>query len=200
MLLRGPMTRTALLLSSLFVAACTVGEIPDKNPATPGTDAGSGSGTTDGGANANGCVDRLPPPAADAHSHLAGGGTNAGMDCTLGGCHKKGALGAGAPEFRFAGTVYKADGTTPTVGAVVLFTSGAKKTPFYTDSAGNFNIRADDPSLATPFSNGNVSVTGCPTIHPMGGLVTEGTPLVGCGSSGCHGPGGTGGKLTLPDQ
>jgi hypothetical protein len=192
------MTRTALLLSSLFVGACTVGEIPDKNPATPGTDAGSGSGTTDGGANANGCVERLADPQLDFHPH--GGvatASNAGMDCTVGGCHAV-PLGTNAPEFRFAGTVYKADGTTPSVGAVVLFTTGAKKTPFYTDKAGNFNVRADDVTFAKPFTQGNISVTGCPTIHAMGGNVTDAKS--GCGSNLCHGPGGSGGKLTLPDQ
>jgi hypothetical protein len=194
------MTRTALLLSSLFVAACTVGEIPDKNQSNPGIDAGSGSGTIDGGGvGSNGCVNRLLPP-GPAHVHAAGGGTNAGLDCTVGGCHKKGATGTGAPAFRFAGTVYKADGTTASQGAAIVFKSGATTGAFYSDDAGNFSVLDGDTSIPTPFSSGNVSVSGCPTIHAMGGTVTESTPPIGCGTLACHAPGGGGGKLTLPDQ
>lgn len=178
------MTRAALLLPCLFAAACTVGEFPD-NPGG-GTDAG-GDG---GGSQSNGCVDRLAPPAIEAHKHAAGGGTNAGTDCNVTGCHGG---GGGGPVFTFTGTVYEADGTTPSVSAVVLFKTADKSIPFYTDDAGTFHVPATDTTLPNPFS-GNVAVTGCPTIHAMAGIVTAQT----CNGTDCHSAGGTGGKLILP--
>lgn len=173
------MTRAALLLPCLFAAACTVGEFPD-NPGG-GTDAG-GDG---GGSQANGCVDKLAPPAQDAHVH-ATGGTNAGMNCQQAtGCHGTDPAG---PVFRFSGTVYEADGTTPSPLSVVLFDNGTKKVPFYTDSAGNFNVPMTDTTLPNPFTGGIVSATGCPTIKSMVGKVSEG----GCTTTSCHTPGPAG--------
>jgi hypothetical protein len=101
--MRLPMTRTALLLFSLFAAACSVGEV--------------------GGSSLSPCVDRLVPPSGK-HTHLVGGGTNAGLSCVAAGCHLAGQLGANAPAYQFAGTVYKPGGTTPSAGVVVRVTSG----------------------------------------------------------------------------
>src|SRR4051794_11121582 len=98
MVSRGLMTRTALLLSSLWVAACTVGELPE---------ASNNQGTDAGGEMGNGCQNRnaTPDPPHD-HGGVAGA-TNAGMSCVASGCHLEGATGTDAPAFEFAGTVYK---------------------------------------------------------------------------------------------
>ena len=89
---RGPMTRTALLLSCLFAAACSVGEVGTSN--NGGTDGGT---KTDGGATGNGCVTRLTPAGAE-HPHTApvnaNNPTNAGENCVSAGCHLKASLGA----------------------------------------------------------------------------------------------------------
>ncbi|HEY0195640.1 MAG TPA: hypothetical protein VGC42_31215 [Kofleriaceae bacterium] len=191
------MTRAALLLPSLLLAACTVGELPSNG----GTGSGSGSGVdagggggSDAGGNANGCVnvlsaDKIP----DAHMHPGSGNSdNAGKDCTASGCHL---AGGGGPEFRFAGTVYQKDGKTPAQGAAVVFTadSGTAYNAAYTDKGGNFYVmKGDTASLPDPFS-GHVATTTCPDIRKMGGIVTS----TSCTAGGmCHGPGGTGGVMT----
>jgi hypothetical protein len=54
----------------------------------------------------------------------------------------------------------------------------------------------DDGTLPNPFTNGSVSVSGCPTVHAMATVLAQ----PGCGTKACHDPGGLGGKITLPDQ
>jgi hypothetical protein len=84
----------------LPLLACSVGEVPT-----------NGSGP-DGGGGANACVDRIAP-AATAHTHLAGGGSNAGMNCIAGGCHLPGNTGTDAPPYQYAGNFNFAAGTVP---------------------------------------------------------------------------------------
>jgi hypothetical protein len=185
------MTRTALLLSSLFVAACTVGEIPRTGGAddTPGNDAGNPA--MDGGAVGNGCINRA---AADVpHIHTAGG-THAGEGCIVAGCHLANNLGAGAPGFQFAGTVYKPDAAkTPSAGATVLVKSAAGATAkALTDSGGNFYIPSG--MLPNPFP-ATVNASACPTLTPMAGSLVQGGG--NCTSAACHG--GATGVVTLAD-
>jgi hypothetical protein len=175
------MTRTALLLSCLFAAACSVGEVG-----------------TDSGAMGNGCKTRLAPPGGE-HPHTApvnaNNPTNAGENCVAAGCHLKAAPGTGAPPYQYGGTVYKTGGTVPSTGAVIVLTGGGKTATVYSDTAGNFSV-PDDGSLPNPFQ-GNVSVSGCPTISSMVSLIAQN----GCGGMACHtGTNSTGGKIILADQ
>jgi hypothetical protein len=189
------MLRTALLLSSLFAAACTVGDLPT-NRGNGQVDAGAGM-MIDAAAMGNGCVNRIVPP-GDAHQHGgAGGPTHAGEDCIVAGCHANNALGNGAPGFQFAGTVYKVGTTTPNTGLTIHVVSGATVLTGVTDTAGNFNIGAG--SLAGAFT-ATTDVTACPDIKPM---VTK---LTGGGGGGpganscnrCHkAAGGTTTPITL---
>jgi hypothetical protein len=154
----------ALLASSLFVAACSVGELAN-----------------DGGGGDSACVDRIVP-ARDVHVHAAGGGTNAGTACVVSGCHLDSAPGTGAPGFQFAGTLYKPGGTTPNAGAVIRIKSAAgADVKGDTDSAGNFNIPAG--ALATPFP-ATTNATACPTSTPMAAPLTTGGG--NCNATGCH--------------
>jgi hypothetical protein len=191
------MVRTALLLPSLFAAACTVGEVGTTNT---GTDAPTK--TDGGGATANGCVARLTPPGGE-HPHnppvAAGNPTNAGENCVASGCHLKGmegkdANGAPAPAYQFGGTVYKTGGTVASAGAAIVLKGGGKTVTVYSDTAGNFGV-PDDGSLPNPFL-GNVTVSGCPTISTMSTQIAQN----GCGGQACHiGSNPTGGKIILAD-
>lgn len=183
------MNRAALLLSCLFVAACTIGELPN-NGGNPGTDAGNSG--TDAKPTGNACVDRLVP-AGVAHPHLAGGSTHAGEGCLLAGCHLANNPGTNAPPFQFAGTVYKPGGTTPSAGATITVkASNGMTTTGVTDAAGNFGIAAG--SLPNPFP-ATVSVTACPTLTPMISTLSQGGG--NCTSTGCH---GTALPVSLADQ
>jgi len=197
-----PMTRTALLLSSLFVAACTVGELPTTgggNPGgnnTPGVDAGIPPTTDAGGAHANGCVDRAV--AGDPHLHGgAGGPTHAGEGCVVAACHLASNPGPGAPGFQFAGTVYKPDGTTPQAGVTIQMKSAGKVAIGITDTAGNFSIMAGTLQPAFP---ANTDVTVCPNLTPMVGQLVQAGTVPGNNCNGCHVPGGTTSRITIADK
>jgi len=191
------MTRAVLLLSSLFVAACTVGDLPKNGgaDAAPGTD--SGNGGIDSPINANGCVDRIVPPGG-AHPH-AGGVTHAGEGCLLSGCHLANAPGAGAPGFQFAGTIYKPGaGKIPSTGVTIQVKSAAGVLATgVTDDAGNFNILAG--TLPNPFP-ATVSVTACPTKTAMVSTLAQGGG--NCTSAACHAGAAAGATLpvTIADQ
>ena len=179
----GSTMRTAVLLSGLFVVACSVGEVPT-DKAGP-----------DGGGGANGCVERLTPPAS-AHLHTAGGGTNARIGCVEASCHLASSPGAGAPPFLFAGTVVKPGGTTASAGAIVRITAPSG-TPIqaYTDTAGNFSILAG--ALPSPFP-ATATVTACPTAPtPMAAQLVQGNGDCN-GGGACHG--GAQGPITLADR
>lgn len=169
----GSVMRSALLVSSLFVVACSVGEVVG-NTSDGGSD-GSGMGSA--------CLDRIMPAGeAHVHSAAAGGGTNAGMGCVISGCHLASAPGTDAPGFQFAGTLYKPGGTTPNAGAVIRVKSSAgMEVKGYTDSAGNFSISAG--VLMNPFP-ATTNATACPTTTPMVGSLTTGGG--NCNAAGCH--------------
>jgi hypothetical protein len=166
-------------MSSLFVAACSVGEV-------------SGN-ASDGGEMGSACVDRIAP-AGEAHVHTAGGGTNAGMACVVSGCHLASAPGTDAPGFQFAGTLYKPGGTMPNAGAIIRVKSSAgMEVKGYADSAGNFSISSG--TLMNPFP-ATTNATACPTSTPMVGSLTTGGG--NCNNAvGCH---GSSMPITLADQ
>jgi hypothetical protein len=185
------MMRTVFLLTSLFVAACTVGEIgSSKNTGTPD----AGGTTTDAAPTGNGCINRVA--AVDpAYAHGgAGGPTHAGESCVVAGCHLANNPGPNAPGWQFAGTVYKTGGTVPSAGATVQIKSAAGMTvTAITDDAGNFHIGAG--MLPNPFP-ATATTTACPTLTPMVSPLAQGGGDCNGGGS-CHG--GTAGKITLAD-
>jgi len=179
------MLRAAFAIPCLFMAACTVGELP---AAGGGQDAGA-----DAAPVANGCINRVT--AVDPHEHGgAGGPTHAGENCQVGGCHLVGNTGTGAPAFVASGTLYKPGGVTPSAGAniVVKPTAGGAATNLVSDTAGNFSITA---AITFP---AKTEVSGCPTIQKMvGDLATAADGA--CNK--CHAKtGGTTAPITLPDM
>lgn len=166
------MLRT-VVISSLILAACDVGEIPGAG----GGGDGGGGGTTDGTATGNGCVDSVTP-ASPAHIHTDGGTSNAGQGCMNLGCHLAGGLG---PMFTFAGTVY-ADmaGTAPKPGATVKVEFGTTVISAVADTDGNFYSTQDITLPAKTLA------TACPTVAPMVGMIVTG----GGNCNNCHRPGG----------
>jgi len=196
MVLRGLMTRTAFLLSSLLVTACTVGQVAKSNP---GVDGGT---PTDGAPAGNGCVARQPAAEVSApHVHAAGGTSNAGQACLNAACHG----GANAPggQFQAAGTLYKPGSSTPSAGATIKLMSNSNPSmpvTAYTDSDGNFYIGAGSLPMAFP---GKTLATGCPTLTSMAEDVTS-AAVTGSASggdcNGCHRTGGATAPLYLADQ
>jgi hypothetical protein len=173
------MLRTALLLSSMLTAACTIGDLP-ANRGGGGVDAGGGGQIDAPPQQGNGCVDRLTPPGM-AHDHGGVAGvTHAGENCIVAGCHANNALGTGAPGFQFAGTIYKAGTTTPNAGVNIRVTSGTTVLTSVTDTAGNFSIMAG--SLQGTFS-ATTDISACPSITPM---VTKLVSGGGPGANSCN--------------
>jgi hypothetical protein len=169
----GRMIRT-VVISSLLLAACDVGEIP-----LDGTDGGNNAGGDSNGGG-NGCVDTVTPAAA-AHDH-GGGNTNAGMACINAGCHL---AGGGGPTFTFAGTVYSdTGGTTAKPGVTIKVEFGATTVSAISDTAGNFY------SMQAITLPAKTLATACPTVAPMVGQIVQG----GGNCNNCHRIGGT----TLP--
>jgi hypothetical protein len=158
--------RTAVLISSLLATACTVGEL----------------GTGDGGSTSNACVERITPPSV-AHKHKDDGTAHAKRGCVAAACHLAAAPGIDAPAYQFGGTVFKADGITPSAGVTVHVKSKSGMVATgVTDDAGNFNIPAD--SLPDPFP-ATVTATACPTLSPMVAPLAAGGG--DCNSGSCHG-------------
>jgi hypothetical protein len=177
-----------VLLTSLLLAACSVGEVGTVNNNAP--DGGNGSG--DGGGSGNGCVDRITP-AGDAHEHGGTGGpTHAGENCIQSLCHLNSNLGPNAPGYQFAGTLYVAGTTNPQAGATVRIkpaTGAALAT--VTDAAGNFHFPAG--SLSGTFSAAT-DVTACPTVTSMVAQLVSGGGAGANSCNSCHAK--TGGTTT----
>jgi hypothetical protein len=157
--------------------ACSVGEVP----------------LDPGGSGSNPCVDRVAPPAV-SHIHIAGGGANAGQNCLAGGCHLTGALGADAPAYQYAGTVYAAGTQTPSAGATVQIKVGATVHTAVTDDAGNFSFPS--ATLTGTFS-ATVVVSACPTVKTMPEVLTSGGDPVDNNCNGCHSVAGDEAPISL---
>lgn len=159
------------ILASLSLAACDVGVF------------GADSASSGGDDNDQVCADRAATPPSQ-YMHLAGTGSNAGMSCIEANCHSKAAPGPNAPFYQFAGTVYQADGTTPSAGAIIYVNAGGKLAKMTSDTAGNFYV--PDLTLATPFPS-QTTATACPTINHMVGTLTAGQGSCNGGTGGqCH--------------
>ena len=177
-LLRGFMSRaggTGLgLLTLLIAAGCDVGQV-------------GGTVGPDGNNNIANCANRGTPGTAHTHSGVATNPTHAGEGCIAVGCHLTGQLGGGAGAMTAAGTVYKADGTTPNPGSVVRVKSGTTTLTAIADDAGNFAVRQAFTFPAT------TDTTACPTITPMSGQLSQGNG--NCNGSSCHATGSTTGVI-----
>jgi hypothetical protein len=176
--------RSAVLLS--FLAACSVGEVP-------GNGAVSDSGTADGSGSGSDCIDRKTPATAHGHSGVPTD-TRGGQGCIMSGCHLTGMTGLDAPEFQFAGTLYKTGGTAPNPGATIRIKSGTMEAKAVADSAGNFYVEVGVlPAMPFP---ANTFATACPTTTPMTTALTTGGGNCNAGV-GCH---TSSMPITLADQ
>lgn len=155
-----------VVISSLFLAACDVGEIPGAT-----TDGGGGGG--DSGGSGNGCVDTVTPAAAP-HSHADDQTPKTGQSCMQAGCHLTGGAG---PTFSFAGTVYTTpQATAPKPGATVKVEFNGTTVTAVSDEAGNFY------STQTITLPAKTLATACPTVAPMVGMIVTG----GGNCNNCH--------------
>jgi hypothetical protein len=172
-----------VVIFSLCLAACDVGELP-------GITGDGGTGSGDGSGNGCAQINATPP---DGHH-------NPGMGCmSAAGCHNQGlGLGNGAPAFSYAGTLYKADKTTPFGGATIVVKLGTAEKSVVTATNGNFWLVPGVAGLDPP-DNANTATTkasGCPDVTPMIGALTQGGG--DCNKGGCHTPGVGQGAIHLP--
>ncbi|HEU4728687.1 MAG TPA: hypothetical protein VFT22_12375 [Kofleriaceae bacterium] len=186
------MMRTALLVSSLFFAACTVGEVGTASNGPGGTiDGGPGSGS----GSAAACVNRATPATAFDHG---GGVTHAGENCLqVGACHLNNSGPGAGPPWQFAGTVYKSDGVTPNPGVSIRIKqkTGTGSITLVSDTAGNFSVAAGSLQQAFPATT---DATACPTVKAM---VSDLAQNGGGACNSCHVAGGAAGSvITLADQ
>jgi hypothetical protein len=162
--------RIVHLISSLALAACTVGDPSINVNDDDGMGSGSGSGVA-----FTACVDRAAT-IAPAYAHSDDKTSHAGRNCIVGGCHLNNMLGTGAPGYQFAGTVYATGTTNPQAGAAVRIKAGDKIETRFTDTDGNFYFEA---GLFQGTFTANTNASACP-----GPVATMVTPLMGGGGGG----------------
>jgi hypothetical protein len=166
------MIRTAIVSIFLAAAACDVGELPNL----------TGDG---GGGGGDGSGSDCEPISANIPS----GHHNDGMACIVAGCHLPGNTGAGAPEWSYAGTVYKDPaGTMPYPGATIIITMGGMTQKIIAGDNGNFFISPDQLAAPDNAMTANTRGSACPTTRPMVGALTQG----GGNCNNCHRPGADG--------
>ncbi len=186
MINRGPMSRIAVIVSVL-IAGCDVGSVLTHNGNPDGNNGG------DSGSNGSNCQNLVSPPPTDHH--------NAGMGCmTAVGCHNAAlGLGAAAPEYSFAGTIYRdAAGTSPYSGATILVTANGMTKKLISGDQGNFQITPILMAAPTTAAPANTHASVCPnTDAVMTGSLITGNGNCNAGGT-CHGAGGTQGKIRLP--
>ena len=178
----GELMARIVVIFSLCLAACDVGQLPGTTP-----DGGGGSGDAMGSGNGCIAINANPP---DGHH-------NPGMGCIAAGCHLTGQTGTGAPAYSYAGTLYKADKTTALAGASVVVTVGTAAKTVVTANNGNFwlvpGVAGIDPPTNT--MTGDTKASGCPDVTPMVGKLTQGGG--NCNSAACHATGAQG-PIHLP--
>jgi hypothetical protein len=157
-----------LALSTLILAACDVGTVPVGGGGGP--DGSVPSGDAPSGAQ---CIQPATPGTgthmADTH--------HVGQGCLAANCHDAGSGRALA----IAGTMYKADGTTPAGGATVVVGT----VQVVTGSNGNFYL-STPPTFPT-----TTRVSSCPSNLPMNSQLQA---TGGGDCNNCHHNGG----LTTP--
>lgn len=177
-----------VVIFSLCLAACEVGELPDLT--------GDGGGSGDAG---NGCIP-LAEAAAVPTGHHPPDHESRTMGCmSAGGCHNAAlGLGVGAPEYSYAGLLFKADKTTPYGGASIVVKMGDKLAQAMAADNGEFAISPGAAGLDPPTlqMTAMTEASGCPNVAPMVGLIVQGGG--DCNSAACHAPGSLQGVVYLP--
>lgn len=170
-----------VVIFSLCLAACDVGELPGAT-----SDSG-GMGMMDTG---NGCA---PLAATVPTGHHPADHESRTTGCmSAAGCHNAAlGLGAGAPEYSYAGLLYKADKTTPFGGATIVVKLGAAQKSTITSDNGEFYMVPGAAGIDPPTNTAtaNTSASGCPNVLPMAGILTAGGG--DCNKGGCHAPVGS---------
>ncbi len=188
------MARIAVLA---FLAACDVGSVLTQQEMN-----------TDAGGSGMGSCEPLftPVPADNIHTTPVDPTkpTNAGQGCmTAAGCHNLAlGLGAGAPEYSYAGTLYlDAAGTMPAAGATILLTSAGVTRKLIAGNTGNFTEVPGLLAGPSGTSTATSSASSCPTTTAMVGLLVAGNGNCNQGGT-CHGTGaagtGTQGPIHVP--
>lgn len=146
-------------------------------------------------------IDARPDAPPDAYCdatqtmNLPDGHHNAGQTCLTAGCHLIGNTGAGAPEFSYAGTLYRdLQATNAFPGATIEIATGGTTHKVITATNGNFFIPkalATPPSAAMPAS---ALASGCPSTMTMTGQLVDN----GGNCNNCHRTGGTTTPIYLP--
>jgi hypothetical protein len=186
------MTRIAVI-SAIFFAACDVGSIATNNTGGP-----------DGSMPGSDCEAIAVANAPNGHHH-------AGENCMQAACHLIGNHDPAAPEYSYAGTLYKdLQGTQPYAGATIIVTVGGQTYKMVTAATddmatntdgtagiGNFFIPAVLAAPSTAAMTGTTKASACPTTMPMA------TPLIDNGGNCnlCHAnppTQGAAGKLYIP--
>jgi hypothetical protein len=162
-----------VVIFSLCLAACDVGELPGLT--------GDGGGDADG----NGCdpIAATIPPGHHNPPMTATGCMSAA------GCHSAQlGLGAGAPEYSYAGMLYKADKETPYGGATIVVKLGAALKKTVVADNGEFYMVPGVAGIDPPTNQmtATTSASGCPNVAPMVGALTQGGG--DCNKGGCHAP------------
>ena len=199
----GTHMRKTIVLASLLLGACSVGEV-STNQQVP-LDGPIGV-VVDAPLSAN-CATRATPAAA-AHKHTNGGTSNQGQGCVEAGCHNIQTLGTGAPGFQYAGTVMQLSAQTlGNAGITVTFTTnpvggGGVTVTTTTDTDGNFYYppplgNATGTLIPNPFPM-NTKVDVCPNPNPTPMSDPVGVGQGDCNAGGtCHGVGGGQGAILL---
>ncbi|HEX5060007.1 MAG TPA: hypothetical protein VFV99_11640 [Kofleriaceae bacterium] len=176
-----------VVIFSLVLAACDVGELPGVG----GADGGSGSG--DGGGN--GCIEVSATPAVGHHNPVMPTGC-----MSAAGCHSQAkGLGAAAPAYSYGGLLYKADKMTPYAGATVIIKLGTAEKKAAVADNGEFFLVPGIAGLDEPTATmtGSTEASACPSANlKMGGLLTAAGG--DCNSAACHQPGGVQGVIYAP--
>lgn len=173
------MTRIAVILA-FAIAACDVGSVVSNNQGGPDGSTNSGTDGSGGSNNGSNC-DQVAANAPDGHH-------NAGQACLQSGCHLIGNTGANAPEYSYAGTLWRdAGGASPYPGATIEIVVGGTTHKIVTATNGNFML---PPALAPAPTNGAPGTTkasACPSTTPMNGQLVDN----GGNCNNCHRTGGT---------
>jgi hypothetical protein len=179
-------TRISLAALAVALAACDVGTF------------GMSMGDDDtGGIDPTVCKDRATKSIPTMHPHttpvVAANPSNAGESCVAAMCHLSSNLGAAAPAYQYAGTLYSdTAGTVPNVGAWIRVQSGdgSQVIEAMTDTGGNFWFEGTN-MLTTPFP-AHTSAAVCGGTAPPSGvsIMTDQLNIGGgsCNQGGaCHG-------------
>jgi hypothetical protein len=173
-----------VVIFSLCLAACDVGELPNLT--------GDGGGDSGGG---NGCIDVAATPPAGHHTPVMAQGCMSAANC-----HNAAmGLGTGAPAYSYGGVLFKADKTTPYAGATIIVTLGSAEKKAVVSDNGEFFMVPGVAGLDPPTNTmtATTKATACPSAPvAMGGVLTAGGG--DCQKSGCHTPGVGQGVIYAP--